>query len=289
MGRQSNMIRGKGPFSLPAAWTIEEGGVTSAAMFALYLNVAVTAARHSVRAWPAALSLVVYAVVFLAASILLRPLGVVGGFVLALVVAACWSSYLELISQAVAGSHIRLRWDEFKRSFGARFWDVISVMFAFFIIGYLIGQLTAPLADGPKGPALSAILAIATAFFFNAVPELLYQGHSRSFTLLLDSGRFMLAHPVVWLLPNLIFAAVVLAAGGGLHAYQPAELLITFGTTFSSPMGVIRLLMGLPRWALPIALFGLHYVMIFRGLLFAALISGSGNARLRAFQAASRR
>jgi C4-dicarboxylate transporter len=54
-------------------------------------------------------------------------------------------------------------------------------------------------------------------------------------------------------------------------------------------MGVINLLVGLPRWALPIALFGLHYVMIFRGLLFAALISGSGNARLRAFQAASRR
>ncbi|HET6148636.1 MAG TPA: hypothetical protein VFH68_13965 [Polyangia bacterium] len=258
-------------------------------MLALYLNVLVTAARHAVRAWPAALSLVVYGVLFLVASILLRPLGMAGGFLLALVVAACWSSYLELISQAVAGLHIRLRWEEFKRSFAARFWDVISVMFAFFIIGYLIGQLTAPLAEGPRGPALSAILAIATAFFFNAVPELLYQGHSRSFALLLDSGRFMLAHPVVWLLPNVVFAAAALAAGGGLHAYGPAELLITFGTTFSSPMGVVGLLVGLPRWSLPIALFGLHYVMIFRGLLFAALTSGTGNARLRAFQAASRR
>jgi hypothetical protein len=258
-------------------------------MLRLYGDVMVTAARHAVRAWPAALSLVVYAVIFVAASVLLRPMGMVGGLLLGLVVAACWSSYLELIAQAVAGSRIRLRWDEFKRSFGVRFWDVISVMFAFFLIGYLIGALTAPLAGEANGPAVSAILAIATAFFFNAVPELLYQGRSRSFTLLIDSARFMLANPVAWLLPNLVFAAAALAAGGGLHSYRPAELLITFGTTFSSPTGVITLLMGLPRWAAPIALFGLHYVMIFRGLLFAALTSGSGNARLRAFQAASRR
>ena len=254
-------------------------------MFLLYRNVMLRAARSAVRAWPAALSLLVYAGIFLAASVLLAPMGFAGGLLLSLVVAACWSSYLELISQAVAGSPIRLRWDEFKRSFVARFWDVISVMFAFFIIGYL----TAPLATGPRGPAIAAILAIATAFFFNAVPELLYQGRSRSFGLLLDSGRFMLANPVVWLLPNLVFAAAVLAAGGGLHFYSPAELLITFGTTFSSPLGVLNLLVGLPRWSLPLALFGLHYVMIFRGLLFSALTTGGGNARLRAFQAASRR
>jgi hypothetical protein len=41
-------------------------------------------------------------------------------------------------------------------------------------------------------------------------------------------------------------------------------------------------------WALPIALFGLHYVMIFRGLLFIALTSTTTSARMRAFQASQR-
>ena len=115
-------------------------------------------------------------------------------------------------------------------------------MFAFFIISFL----TRPLGSGPNGAATTAILGIAMAFFFNAVPELLYQGNTRSFALLLASARFMLAHPVVWLLPNLVFATAVMAAGGGLHFERPAEVLIAFGNTFSSPIGVIGLFSGLP-------------------------------------------
>lgn len=102
--------------------------------------------------------------------------------VLGLVVAACWSSYLELASQAVAGSKIRLSWAEFRRTLGARFWDVVSVMFAFWIISLLLG----PALRGPDGERVSAVFGLAVAFFFNAVPELLYQGHSRTDT---ASGR----------------------------------------------------------------------------------------------------
>jgi hypothetical protein len=261
-------------------------------LLALYRKVAVKAARHSVRAWPAAVALVVYAVVFLAVSVVAQSLGFLGGIVLGLVVAACWSSYLELISQAVTGSRIQLRWDEFRRTFGARFWDVISVMFAFFIISMLAAVVIKGITNGEaaQAPALSAILAIGMAFFFNAVPELLYQGRTRSFALLLESGRFMLANPVAWLLPNLLFAAAALAAGGGLHGYRPAELLIIFGNTFSSPTGIVGLFAGLPRWALPLALFGVHYAMVFRGILYAELTTaGGGNARLRAFQDSFRR
>jgi hypothetical protein len=254
-------------------------------MLHLYRKVAVTAARNAVRAWPVALSLIAYGVILFAASLVTRSLGIIGGLVLGLVAAACWSSYLELISQAVAGSSIRLRWDDFKRTFGARFWDVISVMFAFFIISFL----ARPLGSGPNGAATTAVLGIAMAFFFNAVPELLYQGDTRSFALLLASARFMLANPVVWLLPNLLFASAMMAAGGRLHFEKPAEVLIAFGNTFSSPIGVIGLFSGLPPWSLPVALFALHYAMIFRGVLFRELVGGGGNARLRAFQASMRR
>jgi hypothetical protein len=250
-------------------------------MFSLYRQVAVEAARRAAAAWPVALALVVYAVVLLAAALVVSPLGIVGGFLLGLVGAACWSSYLELISQAVAGAQIRVRWDDFKRTFFARFWDVISVMFAFWVIAFL----TTPLTKGPSGPAAAGVIAFAIAFFFNAVPELLYQGHSRSFALLLDSARFMFRFPVAWLLPNVVFAALALWAAGLLQQIShPAQGLILFGSVFT-PTGLLRIFAGMPRWALPIALFALHYVVIFRGILFRELVSGGGNARLRAFQA----
>ena len=253
-------------------------------MLSLYRQVTVEAARRAVAAWPVALSLIVYAILLLAAAIAFAPLGIVGGFLMGLVVAACWSSYLELISQAVAGAKIHIRWDDFKRTFFVRLWDVISVMFAFWIIALLTG----PIVRGPNGLAAGAIIGFAMAFFFNAVPELLYQGQSRSFGLLMDSARFMFRFPVVWLLPNLVFAALALAASGRLDFNHPAEVLILFGTTFGSPAGIAGLFTRLPLWALPIAVAALHYVMIFRGILFRELVSGGGNARLRAFQAKMR-
>lgn len=255
-------------------------------MLSLYVRVTGLAARRALSAWPAAFSFVVYGAILWGTMLVTTPLGIVGGILQTFVWAACWSSYIDLIAQAVDGSKIHLRLDDLKRTFASRFWDVVSVMFAFWIIAFL----TKPLTSGPNGDALGAILGFAMAFFFNAVPELLYQGRSRSFALLLDSGRFMTAHPVVWILPNLVFAAAALAAGGRLsEVHRPAEALILFANTFSSPVGVAGLFIGLPLWALPVALAALHFVMIFRGLLFSELVSGGGNARRRAFQAAMRR
>jgi len=253
-------------------------------MLSLYRRVTVEAARRAVAAWPAALALPIYAIILFAAALALAPLGdLIGGLLIGLVVAACWSSYLDLISQAVAGSKIRLRWDDFKRTFLARFGDVISVMFAFWIISFL----TRPLMQGPSGPAAAGVIGFAMAFFFNAVPELLYQGHSRSFALLLDSARFMFRFPVVWLLPNVLFAAGALWAAGLLqHISHPAEGLILFGSVFGA--GLLQIFTAIPRWSIPIALFALHYVMVFRGILFRELMAGGGNARLRAFQAKMR-
>ena len=73
-------------------------------MLSLYRKVTVQAARRALAAWPVALSLVVYAVILVAAVIALGPLGFIGGMLVGLVIAACWSSYLELLSQAVAGA-----------------------------------------------------------------------------------------------------------------------------------------------------------------------------------------
>ena len=254
-------------------------------MLSLYWYVTKLAARRSLTSWPVALSFLVYWAVLLVASLLFGRLGLIGGLLIGLVAAACWSSYLELISQAVGGVRFRLTWDEFKHSFLKRFPDVLSVMFAFF----LISLLTAPLMIGGHARQIGAIMGFAFAFFFNAVPELLYQGSSRSFALLVDSGRFVMEFPVAWFVPNVAFAALALWVDGSLSLMHPVEFLIGFGNLFSSTSTIESIFDGLPLWQKPIALLLVHFVMIFRGLLFSELSSGGGNARRRAFRAAMQR
>ena len=50
-----------------------------------------------------------------------------------------------------------------------------------------------------------------------------------------------------------------------------------------SPGGVLAIFGLLPLWLMPLLLLLLHYAMVFRGLLFEGLTSGS--ARQRAWQA----
>jgi hypothetical protein len=243
----------------------------------IYTNTAALAFKRAVKAWPVAFSVVLYAVVFRTAAMLVTPLGIVGGFVLALVGAACASGYLYLLSQAVDGVPLRL--SDVKRSFGALFWDVISVFFALWIISLASTVLVR--GAGPNGAAIGAFIGLVMAFFFNAVPEMLYQGRTRSFQLLLESGRFVLAHPLSWFLPNVLFAILLLAPTGALAVGHPGELLLLFSAVFS-PAGVARIFSGLPLWAAPLLLLFLHYVMVFRGLLYRELTSS--NPRLRAWQ-----
>ncbi|MEO8177873.1 MAG: hypothetical protein ABI895_03475 [Deltaproteobacteria bacterium] len=253
-------------------------------MLRLYVQVAAETGRRALKSWPALLVLPAYPILLYVARLLTASVGFLGSILFSFVVAACWSSYLELISQAVTSSRFRLDWSEIKRSFVAHLWDVVSVLFVFWIIG----MLTAPLLTTSRGPAISAIIGFAIAFFFNAVPELLYQGNSRSFALLADSSRFITEHPVVWLLPNVLLAALLLGATGAFDVTHPVEVLIAFGSIFSSPMGIIAVLMSFPLWAIPLVLVVLHTAMIFRGVLFRELASGGASARMRAFRGGMR-
>lgn len=243
-------------------------------MFSLYKVTAALALRRAVVAWPVAFSLIAYALVFLLAAQLVSGLGMLGGFVLGLVGAACMSGYLYLLSQAVQG--LKLHFNDFKRGFGALFWDVVSVMFALWIIGFLVSALVR--GAGPNGPAIAAMVALAMAFFLNPAPEMIYLGASRSFDLLLQSARFVLANPVAWFLPNLIFALVLLAPTGALAVGHPGELLLLFSQVFSLG-GLVGLFFRLPLWAMPLVLLFLHYVMVFRGLLFQGLTTGGSRRR----------
>jgi hypothetical protein len=252
-------------------------------MFGLYKDTALLALQRGTKGWPAALSLVVYGFAMFVATLIAGRLGPLGGFALGFAAAACVSGYLHFLSQAVQGRKVSLA--DLSTGFRALFWDVISVMFALWIIGFVVDAVVR--GAGDNGPAIAAIVALAMAFFLNPVPELIYLGQARSFRLLLESANFVLAHPVAWFLPNLIFAVAVLFPVGLPSIHQPGELLLLFSAVFSM-RGVISIFAAVPPWALPFVLLFFHYVMVFRGLLFQGL-GLENNPRRRQWQAMNRR
>lgn len=244
----------------------------------LYGETAVLAVRRGFRAWPVIFSLVLYAAIFMVVGQLVTPLGRAGGFILGLVLAACFSSYIHLISQVVEGSKVRFA--DLRQSFGARFWDVVSVLFAFWIIDLIITMVIAP-AAGDRAFIVVALFGLAMAVFFNPVPELLYQGSVRSFALLMESARFVSRFGLEWLLPNVLFAVALLAPLGLLQG--PVGSIVLKISSLLSPnndgMGLYALFGRAPLYLqLPMLLF-VHFVMVFRGLLFGELTRGGARQR----------
>jgi hypothetical protein len=246
-------------------------------MLRLYRDVAVQALKLGARAWVVAVAIPIYGLVLVAAALLGQGLGsILGGIVMMVVAVACLSSYLSLIGDAVAGSKIRFA--DIKRV-GLRFWDVWSVAFALFILGFALSLLMR--AAGPQARFVAAGAELLAAVFLNAIPELLYLGGSRSFALLKDSINFIQINAFSWLLPNILFALVLLAASGLLTLSQPG-LLVSRLPGLLSPGGFFSALLAVPRWAVPLIIIFIHFVMVFRGLLFQALTSGT--ARQRAYK-----
>jgi hypothetical protein len=245
-------------------------------MLRLYKDVAVLALRRAATSWLAALSIPIYVFLVVAAAKLCAPLGMIGGFIVGLVAAACFGAYLSLLAAALDGT--KLRFADLKNGLGA-IWDVVSVFFALWVVSLGVGVLKG--AAGAKGEAVAGVAALASAIFFNAVPELIYQSRTRSFALLKASVEFVMENPFAWFPPNLVFAFVILWATGALDLSSPGALLVTLAA-LGSAGGVLDFIGGAPMWMAPLLIVFVHYVMVFRGLLFRELTTGS--TRMRAFR-----
>lgn len=247
-------------------------------MFRVYGIVLRDTLKLGFRGWKAALSLPILGAILWGASSFFT--GPVGGFVTMLVGFACAAGYLYLLADVVQGSRVRI-WDLKE---GARhLWDVCSVSFALFIIGFGVEVLAN--AARPNQVAVRGVAALAMAFFFNAIPELLYRSSSRSFALLKESVDFVMANPFAWFFPNVLVAVGVIAATGPLWSHNPGELVLQL-TAFASPLGAISTLFSAPLWAIPLLAAGLHLFMVFRGLLYQQLVSGGD--RMAAWRAKAR-
>jgi len=239
-------------------------------MLKLYARLAGKSIRLAVRGWPAAVVLPIYATALMIAIGQAEQQGIAGRFLVSFAAAFLISSYLHLVYLAVAGRKIGL--GDFRDSFMAHFWDVVSVMFATWVIQLAVGVLTRDMGD--RGTIIFILVDLTMVVFFNPVPELIYlgQGRVRSFGLLMEAGRFVSAHWPEWLAPSSLMAAVVLAPSGLLRHGPAAEKLLMVQQLFSL-QGLSQAVLRFPLWLAPFLLLFINWGMVFRGLLFSELTS----------------
>lgn len=190
---------------------------------------------------------------------LVSPLGMVGGFLMAMVRSAVLSVYTYFVAQVVAKQRAGL--SELKTSIGAYFWTWINVFFALWIISLLLGPMTVT-DDGRRMLEALWLLALVA---FNAAPEVIYlKGTSGFIGTAQQSFSFLQENWIEWFIPN------ALILGG--------YWLIRTGTI---PLGA----MPFPELTIPVVLGALlHVVMVFRGFLFQTLDGSTHRQRMFRFR-----
>jgi hypothetical protein len=225
------------------------------------------------RAWWVGLLPLLYGPVFFLAAILVAPLGLIGGLILGLVLALCASSYLYFIAGVVNGNRMSLR--DLGESWRPFFVSVITILFFLSIVQYALALLLPPVAGAQ---VFRMLINLVLLIILNPIPEIIYQGRSEGLNMLQESVEFLRHSGVEWFLPLLALAAFATfffplpvlmmplqigrlnfptLGGGGLFPDSPA------GLVWSAMSGFI-----------------LFALMVFRGLLFRALASGTRRQRV---------
>jgi len=249
-------------------------GALVTATLRLYQQAAKETWERVSRAWWISLLPFLYGPLFFLTAVFVTPLGLIGGFILGLVLALCASSYLYFIAGAVSGSRMSL--GDLGESWRPFLGSVITILFFLTIVQYALELLIPPGAAGAQ--ELRTLINLALLILLNPMPEIIYQGRSEGFNMLQESFDFLRDSGIEWFLPLValaLFSAFLFPlpilmmplqvgrltfpalAGGGLFPSSPGELL-----------GAV------------LSVFILFVLMVFRGLLFHALASSTRRQRV---------
>lgn len=249
-------------------------GVLIAATLRLYQQAAKETWEKGSRAWPVALLPFLYGPVFVLTAVFVAPLGLIGGFILGLVLALCVSSYLYFIAEVVNGNRMSLA--DLAGSWRPCFGSVITILFFLTIVQYAL-ELLVPLG-AVGGYELRGIINLALLILLNPMPEIIYQGRSEGLNMLQESFEFLRDSGVEWFLP---FIALAIFAA----FFFPVPILmmpLQIGRLTFPTLGGEGLFLGSPvslLWAV-LSTFVLYALMVFRGLLFRALAGSTRRQRV---------
>lgn len=248
------------------------------ATLALYRDAVRDAGRALARnLWIVALP-PLYSIVLAMVQAAAMPLGMVGGFLVFLATAACVSSFLSVLAEAVG--HERIRIGELGSTFGRYLSSIVGVFFLFWIIRLLLAMIT---EQNPGLGWLAIAVNLALFLLCNPLPELVYQSARDGIGLVDEAVQFMRENAVEWLLPVLVLFLPLFVLG-----VREAFLLMA-QTGATSALGILEL--GLRAWLPPLGAVGqilllvvasaiLCWIMLFRGFLFRSLAQSGRRQRV---------
>ncbi|HKD39717.1 MAG TPA: hypothetical protein VKB87_05450 [Myxococcaceae bacterium] len=180
-------------------------------------------------------------------------LGLIGGILQTLLMAALFSCYLYFVGEIV--SHSRVTLAEMGRSTGAYFWSIVNLSFVLWVAQMLVGML---LRGNPNAGYLMFGLFLIALILLSAAPEAIYQrGTYGGLATIQRSISFLQQHWIEWLVPS-----------------APFLLALWWIPDLSY--------VGLPGLIATAVLQGavFHLGMVFRGFLFAALDGSTHRQRM---------
>jgi len=226
------------------------------------------------RAWWISLLPFLYGVLFFLTAALVAPFGLIGGFILGLVLALCTSSYLYFIAGAVNGS--RMSPSELIESWRPCLGAVITIMFFLTIVHFALDFLIPPGAAGAH--ELRWLINLALLIILNPIPEVIYQGRSDGLEMLQESVDFLRNSGVEWFLPLVALALFSVYLFPVPILMMPLQIgRLTFPTLAGG--GLLSVSSVGLLWAI-LSAFILFVLMVFRGLLFRSLANSTRRQRV---------
>ena len=179
-------------------------------------------------------------------SVVLSPLGIIGGFALGFASVYFYGAYLYAVGQSVE-RRTPLGIGIIRESMGHHLWDVMHIAFLHWICSLVFGL-------GGLPAVVPTVLGIVAFVLFNPWPEVIHSERTNgAMDILVRAFRFMSQNGPEWVIPHLLLVGL---GWGALNA--PSSVISGVGLG----LGVF-----------------LHPIMVFRAALYRRLAGGSRRAR----------
>ena len=179
-------------------------------------------------------------------GLLVSPFGIVGGFVLGFASVALFGAYLYGVGQSIE-QRKPLGFGIIRESLGHHLWDVMGIAFLHWIVSVAF-------SFGSLPSVLVIVFGLIGFVLFNPWAEVIHSDRVQgSMDILARAFRFMTANGPEWIIPHLLIFALL---GGLSLAPGSISSFLAFGSGLA-----------------------LHPIMVFRGVLYRKLSSGSRRSR----------
>lgn len=228
-------------------------------MMKYYIRTGERSFKYVIKNWPVMFALVVYSVIMMLAGIIGSRAYIIGGFIIAIVGAACSGSYLYIIQNVINSRVVTM--DDFKYSFTAYLRRVMNTAFYLWIASLVFGLLTQALYRSPYGWIFTMVVYGVVFILLNPLPEFIYQTYHSELSLFRACYEFMKDNFWEWAIPNIIMLGILYyTSGSGFVPFLRFDVI-----------GMIKYLAGL---------FVFFYTMVYRGILFRFLNESTRRSRL---------